>query len=100
MTDGEPGLQVKPRDGDWMDVPHVDGAYVVNIGDCLMRWTNDIYVSTPHRVSAAETAAPVGRHVRGGASRRHGGGAAGHRRAEIRADPRGGLSAEPPRRDL
>ena len=33
-----------------MDVPHVPGAYVVNIGDCLMRWTNDIYVSTPHRV--------------------------------------------------
>ena len=26
------------------------GAYVVNIGDCQMRWTNDIYVSTPHRV--------------------------------------------------
>ena len=23
---------------------------MVNIGDCLMRWTNDIYVSTPHRV--------------------------------------------------
>ena len=21
-----------------------------NIGDCLMRWTNDVYVSTPHRV--------------------------------------------------
>ncbi|NKX45493.1 isopenicillin N synthase family dioxygenase [Roseicyclus persicicus] len=50
MTDGEPGLQVKPRGGDWTDVPHVAGAYVVNIGDCLMRWTNDIYVSTPHRV--------------------------------------------------
>ncbi|MEL7131724.1 MAG: 2OG-Fe(II) oxygenase family protein, partial [Pseudomonadota bacterium] len=50
MTDGEPGLQVKPRGGDWTDVPHVPGAYVVNIGDCLMRWTNDIYVSTPHRV--------------------------------------------------
>ena len=26
------------------------GAFVCNIGDCLMRWTNDIYVSTPHRV--------------------------------------------------
>lgn len=50
MTDGEAGLQVKPRSGDWTDVPHVPGAYVVNIGDCLMRWTNDIYVSTPHRV--------------------------------------------------
>ena len=50
MTDGEPGLQVKPRGGDWTDVPQVDGAYIVNIGDCLMRWTNDIYVSTQHRV--------------------------------------------------
>ncbi|WP_299962523.1 2-oxoglutarate and iron-dependent oxygenase domain-containing protein [uncultured Roseobacter sp.] len=50
MTDGEGGLQVRPRGGDWTDVPHVPGAYVVNIGDCLMRWTNDIYVSTPHRV--------------------------------------------------
>ncbi|WP_299689754.1 2-oxoglutarate and iron-dependent oxygenase domain-containing protein [uncultured Tateyamaria sp.] len=50
MTDGEPGLQVRPRAGDWTDVPQVPGAYVVNIGDCLMRWTNDIYVSTPHRV--------------------------------------------------
>ena len=50
MTDGEPGLQVQPRGGDWVDVPNVPGAYVVNIGDCLMRWTTDIYVSTPHRV--------------------------------------------------
>jgi isopenicillin N synthase-like dioxygenase len=50
MTDGVAGLQVKPRGGDWMDVPHVPGAYVVNIGDCLMRWSNDTYVSTPHRV--------------------------------------------------
>jgi len=50
MTDGEPGLQVKPRGGDWTNVPHVPGAFVVNIGDCLMRWSNDTYVSTPHRV--------------------------------------------------
>lgn len=50
MTDGEPGLQVRPKGQDWIDVPHVAGAYVVNIGDCLMRWTNDLYVSTPHRV--------------------------------------------------
>jgi isopenicillin N synthase-like dioxygenase len=50
LTDGAPGLQVRPRGGDWQDVPHVAGAFVVNIGDCLMRWTNDIYISTPHRV--------------------------------------------------
>lgn len=49
-TDGEPGLQVLPRGGEWTDVPHLEEALVVNIGDCLMRWTNDIYASTPHRV--------------------------------------------------
>jgi len=54
MTDGVAGLQVKPRGGDWMDVPHVPGAFVVNIGDCLMRWSNDTYVSTPHRVLAPQ----------------------------------------------
>ena len=50
MSDGEPGLQLRPRGGDWFDVPNVPGAFIVNIADCLMRWTNDIYVSTPHRV--------------------------------------------------
>ncbi|MBT8413503.1 MAG: isopenicillin N synthase family oxygenase [Boseongicola sp.] len=50
MTDGEPGLQVQPRGGDWIDVPSIENAYIVNIGDCMMRWSNDIYVSTPHRV--------------------------------------------------
>ena len=50
LTDGTAGLQVRPRGGDWQDVPHVPDAFIVNIGDCLMRWTNDIYVSTPHRV--------------------------------------------------
>ena len=56
LTDGKPGLQVKPRGGDWMEVLHVPVAFVVNIGDCLMRWTNDIYVSTPHRVLPPERA--------------------------------------------
>ena len=57
MTDGVGGLQVRTRGSDdWTDVPRVDGALVVNIGDCLMRWTNDIYVSTPHRVVAPPAA--------------------------------------------
>jgi isopenicillin N synthase-like dioxygenase len=49
-TDGVAGLEVRHRDGTWIDAPHVPGAFVCNIADCLMRWTNDVYVSTPHRV--------------------------------------------------
>lgn len=49
-TDGVDGLQVRPRGKDWFDAPTVDGALICNIGDCLMRWTGDTYVSTPHRV--------------------------------------------------
>ena len=49
-TDGVGGLQVRRRDGGWIDAPTIDGALICNIGDCLMRWTGDIYVSTPHRV--------------------------------------------------
>jgi isopenicillin N synthase-like dioxygenase len=50
-TDGVAGLQVRARSGDWLDAPHIPGAFVCNIGDCLMRWTNDVYISTPHRVA-------------------------------------------------
>ncbi len=49
-TDGVAGLQVQRRGGGWTDVPALPGAFVCNIGDCLMRWSNDVYVSTPHRV--------------------------------------------------
>ena len=45
------GLQVQRRDGVWLDAPSIEGAYVVNIGDAFMRWTNDAWVSTPHRVA-------------------------------------------------
>ena len=45
------GLQIRPRDSDWIDAPALDDALVVNIGDLLMRWTNDRWVSTPHRVA-------------------------------------------------
>ena len=50
MTDDVGGLEVKRRDGGWIPAPTIPGAFVCNIGDCLMRWTNDAYVSTPHRV--------------------------------------------------
>jgi len=49
-TDSSGGLVVRDRAGRWLDAPVIPGAYVCNIGDCLMRWTNDTYVSTPHKV--------------------------------------------------
>lgn len=49
-TDEVAGLEVLNRKGEWIQAPHVPGAFVCNIGDCLMRWSNDVYVSTPHRV--------------------------------------------------
>ncbi|MEM7696370.1 MAG: 2-oxoglutarate and iron-dependent oxygenase domain-containing protein [Pseudomonadota bacterium] len=49
-TDDVGGLQIKTREGAWLDAPTLPGAFICNIGDCLMRWTNDVYVSTPHRV--------------------------------------------------
>jgi isopenicillin N synthase-like dioxygenase len=51
-TDGVGGLEVRRRDGRWISAPHIPGTLVCNIGDCLMRWTNDHYVSTPHRVQS------------------------------------------------
>jgi isopenicillin N synthase-like dioxygenase len=51
MTDDAGGLEVKTRDGRWLPVPQIAGAFIINIGDCLMRWTNDVYASTPHRVT-------------------------------------------------
>ena len=49
-TDDVGGLEVRTRAGQWIEAPVIPGAFIVNIGDCLMRWTNDVYVSTPHRV--------------------------------------------------
>ncbi len=51
-TDGVAGLEVFTRSGEWIEAPSVEGAFICNIGDCLMRWSNDTYVSTPHRVRA------------------------------------------------
>jgi isopenicillin N synthase-like dioxygenase len=45
-----PGLEVLNGAGEWIDVPPVDGTFVVNIGDMLELWTNGAFVATSHRV--------------------------------------------------
>ena len=48
--DDSGGLQVRPRGGEWIDAPPISGTFVLNVADMLARWTNDHFVSTPHRV--------------------------------------------------
>ncbi len=48
--DGVGGLQVMRRDGTWIDIVVPDDHVVVNLGDLMAIWTNDRYVSNPHRV--------------------------------------------------
>jgi len=50
LQDEVGGLQVKNCDGEWIDAPPMEGAYVVNIGEMLQRWSNNYFLATPHRV--------------------------------------------------
>ena len=44
-----PSLRVFSEDR-WIDAPHIDGCFVINIGDMLQYWTDGLFVSTPHEV--------------------------------------------------
>ncbi|WP_026376765.1 isopenicillin N synthase family dioxygenase [Aestuariibacter salexigens] len=46
----EPGLQVKGKDGNWLDVPCDFGNLIVNIGDMLQEASGGWFPSTTHRV--------------------------------------------------
>jgi isopenicillin N synthase-like dioxygenase len=52
-----PGLEVRTRAGSWIAPPPGElDEVIVNIGDLMARWSNDEYVSTPHRVVLREQA--------------------------------------------
>jgi isopenicillin N synthase-like dioxygenase len=50
MQNGVGGLQIRRADGVWIDAPVLPGKFLVNSGDMMRRWTNDRFLSTPHRV--------------------------------------------------
>lgn len=50
LQDEAGGLEVQNVAGDWILAPPLPGTFVVNLGDLVQRWTNDLYRSTMHRV--------------------------------------------------
>jgi isopenicillin N synthase-like dioxygenase len=55
LSEEGPGLQLRDLSGAWIDVDvGRRDWFVVNIGDLMARWSNDEYVSTPHRVKLAD----------------------------------------------
>lgn len=46
----QPALQILNVNGEWIEAPPIPGTFVVNIGDMLARWSNDVLISTVHRV--------------------------------------------------
>jgi len=56
-----PGLQVKSRKGEYLDVNIPWDHFVINIGDLMAFWTNDRWISTPHRVVSKNSEEPVKR---------------------------------------
>lgn len=59
-TNDVPGLEIRPAGSDWIEPPPLPGAFLVNSGDMLKRWTNDRFRSTAHR---ARNASAVDRYA-------------------------------------
>lgn len=45
-----PGLQIVNKQGEWIDVPLIEGTMIMNIGDMMEIMSNGRYVATRHRV--------------------------------------------------
>jgi isopenicillin N synthase-like dioxygenase len=53
------GLQVRNSAGEWINVPPIEGTFVVNIGDLMATWTNDLYKSNLHRAANVSNEARI-----------------------------------------
>src|SRR5690242_663933 len=50
LSSSVPGLEILKPSGHWHIATPPPGAFIVNVADFLMRWTNGLYKSTVHRV--------------------------------------------------
>jgi isopenicillin N synthase-like dioxygenase len=50
LQDDTGGLEICNAEGQWISARPIPGTLIVNLGDMVRRWTNDMYQSTPHRV--------------------------------------------------
>jgi len=55
---GRGGLQVWTEDDGWADAPYVPGAFTINTGDLLARWSGGRWKSNRHRVLPPQAEAP------------------------------------------
>ena len=47
-------MQIEQADGSWLEVPVVENALVVNLGEILQSMTGNYLLATPHRVIASQ----------------------------------------------
>ncbi|BAY19439.1 2OG-Fe(II) oxygenase [Anabaenopsis circularis NIES-21] len=50
FQDNVGGLEVQTTAGEWIAAPTIPDTVIVNTGDLMQRWTNDVFCSTKHRV--------------------------------------------------
>jgi isopenicillin N synthase-like dioxygenase len=55
---GRGGLQVWTEQDGWQDAPYQPGAFTINTGDLLARWSGDRWKSNRHRVLPPQAEAP------------------------------------------
>jgi isopenicillin N synthase-like dioxygenase len=61
FQDNAGGLEVQNTAGQWVPAPPIPDTVVVNTGDLLARWSNEVLRSTPHRVQVRPESAASGR---------------------------------------